>query len=391
MKLACVVHRFGPAIAGGSESHCRSIAQRLAPTHDVTVVTTCASDHVTWSNRYAPGESWDGRVRVLRFPVARQRHLHRFVDISEVVFSGRASPDEEEQWFRENGPDAPRLLDYLRERGGEYDRVLFWSFRYAQTYFGLPIVADRAVLLPTAEDDPAVRLAVLDRFFALPAAYLFLTPEEQQLIGRRVPAATPREVIGCGLEPASAADLTRIDRLGVSDPFVLYLGRVDPNKGCGALLRYFEQYVARGGAAQLVLAGPVNMPLPDRPWLRRLGFVNEAVRDALLARARVLAMPSPFESLSIALLEAWNRGVPALVNGRCGVLRGQVLRANGGLFYRTGAEFVAALEYLLRDPAAAAQFAAQGRAYVDREYRWPHVMQKIEAVLERAVPVVSGG
>jgi len=48
------------------------------------------------------------------------------------------------------------------------------------------------------------------------------------------------------------------------------------------------------------------------------------VRDALLSRARALVMPSPFESLSMVLLEAWNRGLPALVNARCKVLRGQV-------------------------------------------------------------------
>ena len=101
------------------------------------------------------------------------------------------------------------------------------------------------------------------------------------------------------------------------------------------------------------------------------------------ARARVLMMPSPYESLSMVLLEAWNHAVPALVNARCAVLRGQVRRADGGLYYRTGAEFRAALDCLLKRPEMAQTLGAQGRAYVEREYRWPGVLRKIEDVLTR--------
>ena len=81
------------------------------------------------------------------------------------------------------------------------------------------------------------------------------------------------------------------------------------------------------------------------------------------------------------LLEAWNYGVPVLVNGRCAVTRGQTWRADGGLYYRNAAEFEAALEYLLAQPDVARALGAQGRAYVDSEYRWPFVMNKIERLL----------
>ena len=39
-----------------------------------------------------------------------------------------------------------------------YDRVLFWAYRYYDTYFGLPLVGDRAVLVPTAEEDPLIHV-----------------------------------------------------------------------------------------------------------------------------------------------------------------------------------------------------------------------------------------
>jgi len=382
VKLACVVHRFGADIAGGSEGHCRLIAEHLAQRYDVTVVTTTAHDHITWANHYPAGESTLGAVRVLRFPVARQRHIHRFMDLSDLVFADRGSRQDEEQWFRENGPDAPGLIDYLRQHGGEFDRVLFWAYRYANSYFGLPLVAGRSVLVPTAEEDPLIHVDAVGPLFDLPRGFLFLTPEEESLVAMRAAPGRPSAVIGCGLDPAPGrADLSPLDGLGLTDPFVLYLGRIDPNKGCQALVRHFLRYADQGRKVQLVMAGPASMPIPEHPSIKALGFVSDAVREALLTQARALVMPSPFESLSMVLLEAWNRGLPALVNARCKVLRGQVQRADGGLYYGNTTEFIAALDYLLDQPDAARTLGQQGLAYVDREYRWPVVMAKIERLL----------
>ena len=384
MKLACVVHRFGADIAGGSEAHCRIIAERLAERHDVTVYTTTAKDHITWRNEYPPGVSRHGRLDVRRFPVARPRSLHRFAELSERVFSGAGSEDEEVQWFRENGPETPQLVDDLRANAHRYDRVLFWSFRYYQTFFGLPLAAGRAVLVPTAEDDPVMRFDVLGRFFSLPSGYVFLTPEEQALVARRAAGPlAPSCIIGSGLESAVSAPAGGLAGLDVAPPFVLYLGRIDPNKGCRTLLSHYQRYQSEtSSGVPLVMAGPANMPIPEHPLIRRLGFVSNEARAWLLSNAAALIVPSPYESLSLVLLEAWNYGVPALVNGRCDVLRGQVLRADGGLYYRSYDEWAAGLTYLLAHPDVARQLGRQGRAYVDREYRWPQVIATLEEFLQ---------
>ena len=396
MKLACVVHRFGADIAGGSEGHCRLIAEHLAVRHDVTILTTCARDHITWKNHYPAGESQlvppmagtgergsdGGRMRVLRFPVARERDMRRFMDLSDLIAANRATPEEQEQWFRENGPDAPALLEYLRRHGADYDRVLFWSYRYFDTWFGLPLVADRAVLVPTAEEDPVIHVDALEAFFAQPKGFLFLTPEEQALVAARAPGVRASAIIGSGLDPApEPGTLPDLDTLNLRDPFVLYLGRIDPNKGCATLLRHFLRYVETGRTVQLVMAGPSSMEIPEHPLIRPLGFVEEPVREALLRRARALIMPSPYESLSMVLLEAWNHALPALVNGHCKVLLGQVERADGGLYYGNAVEFIAGLDYLLDHEDVARQLGRQGLEYVDREYRWPTVIGKIEALL----------
>lgn len=383
MKLACVIHRFGADIAGGSEAHCRAIAQHLAAHHDVTIITTCARDHVTWKNEYPAGVSEDAGMRVHRFPVARQRSLHRFKEMSEIAFSGNATAADEEQWFVENGPEAPDLVNHLRRHAGDYDRVLFWSFRYYQSYFGLPLAGGRGVLVPTAEDDLVLAFGVVGRLFTQPAGFVFLTPEEQSLVARHCPQPlAPSCVIGTGLDAAPPAVAVDLAARGITKPYLLYQGRIDPNKGCETLLRHYTRWQGQTDRrVPIVLAGPANMPIPDHPSIKSLGYVDEQTRDALLANAAALIVPSPYESLSIVLLEAWNHATPALVNGGCDVLRGQALRSDGALYYRTYDEFARGAEFLLRHPDTARQLGQNGLAYVEREYRWPHVIGKLETFL----------
>jgi glycosyltransferase involved in cell wall biosynthesis len=385
MKLAFVVQRYGADIAGGSEGHCRELAERLTGRHDITILTTCATDYVTWENAFPPGDSRENGVPVVRFPVSRPRRMKVFADLSDEVFEGGASRARQEEWFRENGPEAPELLEYLRANAHTYDLVVFWTFRYYQSYFGLPIVADRSVLVPTAEDDAAINLDVLPQFFDKPAGYLFLTPEEQELVASRAYRQLhPAMVAGIGLEPVTIGQTPRapLDALGIPDKYLLYLGRVDRNKGCDALLENFVEYAATRADVTLVLAGPAKMEIPTHPRIRALGYVSNEVREALLAHARALVVPSWYESLSIVLLEAWNHSIPALVNGRCKVLAGQVRRANGGLYYMFPAEFDEAADFLLNRQADRDALGRQGLAYIEREYRWPTVLSRVESLFQ---------
>ncbi len=387
MKLAFVVQRYGADIAGGSEAHCRDLAHRLAGRHEITVLTSCARDYVTWNNECQAGSTFDGSVRVLRFAVERPRHMHDFASLSDEVFEGGASHERHEAWFRENGPQVPELLQHLREHGSSYDLVLFWTFRYYPSFFGVPLVRERAVLVPTAEEDKAIWLDGLQEYFRLPIGYLFLTPEEKALVSSRAGRPLhPSAVIGTGLEPTGplpGRDALRAH--GIPDDYILYLGRVDRNKGCDTLLEYFQEYATASDTTPLILAGPVKIQIPEHPQIRSLGYVSDDLRSALLAHARLLVVPSPYESLSIVLLEAWNHGVPALVNARCKVLHGQVRRANGGLYYRTFNEFREALDYFRDHAVERRALGAQGLAYVEREYRWPTVLARVEDLLSRTL------
>ena len=70
--------------------------------------------------------------------------------------------------MRAQGPMSTQLLDYLDAFGTRYAAVVFFSYLYATTYFGLPIVEDRAILAPLAHDEWPLTFSLWDRFFARP-------------------------------------------------------------------------------------------------------------------------------------------------------------------------------------------------------------------------------
>ena len=167
--------------------------------------------------------------------------------------------------------------------------MLFWTFRLRPQFFGLPLVADRAVLVPTAEEDRALDLDVLQDFFRMPAGYLFLTPEEAELVEARAGGRCRRPRSSAWARcPRRRRPPRRLTAFGIDRDYVLYLGRVDRNKGCHTLLDYFQEFAADGGAPTLVLAGPATMRIPEHPRIRALGL---RVRRSCATRCCASARP----------------------------------------------------------------------------------------------------
>ncbi len=301
--------------------------------------------------------------------------------------TSRTPATRRRHWVRSNGPDAPALVKAVGAAREKFDFFLFYCFRYYQSYFGLPRVADRAILVPTAEEDPAVHLGIYQPFFRAPRGIIYLTPEEQALVEDAADnRAVPSTVIGSGLnlpEPDQALDFRA--KYDLKRPFVLYVGRIDKNKGCVTLFAYWKKFLEETGLdVDLVLAGKPVIRVPDDPRIKLVGFITEEEKVAALRECALLVMPSPYESLSVITLEAWKMGVPVLANARCRVLMGQCLRSNGGFFYHGYAEFAEALDLLLERPDVGRVLGAQGKAYVDVEYAWERVEEKVLGLLARA-------
>lgn len=384
MRLAIVVQRYGEEVVGGAELHARWIAEHLARRHDVEVLTTCALDYLTWENEYDPGSTTVRGVAVRRFPVVERRIAARFDPLTAKVHLGPHTDEDERRWMDEHGPRTPALLDHVRKHEAEYDALVFFSYRYWTTYHGLPIAPHKSVLAPTAEADATVHLRIFKPFFRLPAAYAFNTPEERELL---LNAAGERslegEVVGVGIEDARAtpeAELRR--RLDLPREFIIYVGRIEKAKGCDRLFNDYIRFAhEETKAPALVLVGKPVLPIPNHRGIVHQGVLSDADKLGVVAASRLLVQPSPFESLSMVLLEAWKMGRPALVNGRCDVMRGQAQRANGGLYYSSYMEFAEALRYLVNNPQAAESMGRSGQEYMLANYSWEVVMAKYERLL----------
>ena len=240
----------------------------------------------------------------------------------------------------------------LKHIADECDFVILFSVRYDPAFHGARFAAQKAVLVPTAEREAALGLEIFKPVFRGVRAIMYNSFEERALITTLSSNAhVPGVVVGVGSRIPAAVDPDRARRtFGLDNPFIIYVGRIDANKGCAELFRQFREYADRSShPLDLVLIGTPVLPIPDHPRIRHLGFVADQDKFDAIAAAEALVMPSPYESLSMVALEAWALGRPVLATARCDVLVGQCLRSNAGLYYEDAREFGAALDLLLAD------------------------------------------
>ncbi|MBI3932987.1 MAG: glycosyltransferase family 4 protein [Acidobacteria bacterium] len=384
MRIALVVQRYGLEVVGGAELHCRWVAEHLAERHQVEVLTTTATDYLTWANEYASGPCEVNGISVRRFPVERPRRSEVIDDLAGRVCFGPHTDEEERRWMDEHGPYCPALLDHLRGEEGRFDAIVFFSYRYWTTHHGLRIAPGKSLLVPTAEHDPVVYLRLFRETFRRPAAIVYNSPEERDLIHKvSGNESVPGDVVGTGIDRPASVPVDEVgSRLDLLGDYVIYVGRIERAKGCALMVDHFLEYQRdRRSGVTLALLGRNVMDLAENVHLRLLGVTTEAEKLAALAGARALLMPSRYESLSMVLLEAWMMRRPVMVNGECEVLRGQVLRSGGGLYYRSYEEFAEAMDLLLGRPELGDRLGAQGHAYFEANYSWPTIMAKYDRLL----------
>jgi glycosyltransferase involved in cell wall biosynthesis len=384
VNLGIVVQRYGADINGGAEQHARYIAERLARHARVEVITTCAVDYVTWRNELPAGVDEVNGVPVRRFPVRHERDPLAFGLLSQRVFERTHTVADELAWLEAEGPACPQMIQHAASGG--FDYVFFFSYRYHHAWHGVRRLHDRAILVPTAERDPAMGLSLFPPIFRAARAIMYNSPEERAMIQ----AATRNEdvpgvVVGVGSDVPERGEAARFRRkFRLRRPFAIYVGRIDENKGCAELFDYYQRYAATfPHGLDLVLIGRAIIPIPDHPRIHHLGFLPDADKFDALAAADLLIMPSYFESLSMVALEAWALGRPVLANGRCDVLRGQCIRSGAGLYYENYAEFVEALYALESNGPLNAVLGRNGRQFFREHYTWPVIEQKYLEMLDR--------
>lgn len=394
MKLLYVVQRYGADIVGGSEAACRMFAEHLVERgHEVEVLTSCAHSYVTWENHYPRGSEVINGVTVNRIPVSGQRIPTKFGPQDQFLMSGKGRPTwyQHRQWAKLMGPDMPDLVPWLVKNALRFDAVVFMTYLYSTTTVGIYAAAGRVptVFQPTAHDEPPLRIPFFHSIFRQPDSYVFFTPEERQVVIEKFFLDPVGVVAGMGIElspeVASVQEFRASHGLG-DDPYVIYVGRLDPMKGVRELCRFFIEYKKRNPSTlKLVLAGEELVDLPLTDDIVVTGYLEESDKQAAIVGSSVLVQPSYFESFSIVLCEGWVQRRPALVQGASSVLRGQALRSNGALPYQGFAEFEASMNFLFTHPAIAEAMGEAGRSYVETNYAWETVATRFEQSLEMAI------
>ncbi len=386
MKLAFVVQRYGLEISGGAELHCRWVAEHMKKHWDVEVLTTRALDYLTWKNHYPRGKEIVNGIPVRRFSVSKTRDPGRFGLLQNYILENEHAEEDEFDWLREEGPVCPSLLRYLKGHRRDYDYFIFFSYRYYQSYWGVNAVPHKSILVPTAEHDPVIHLRLFKDFFRKPQAFIYNSFEEREMIN----ALSQNEnilgdVVGVGSEifPRCSGKEFR-QKYDLKGDYLIYIGRIDENKGCHQLFDYFLRFKKETSSPiKLVLVGSTILKIPPHPDVHYLGFLSEEDKFNALEGAVLLVMPSFYESLSMVTLEAWALRKPVLANARCDVLKGQCLRSNGGLFYENYPEFREALKALLSLPELRKGMGENGHRYFSENYTWKVIENKYLSIINQ--------
>lgn len=393
MKIAFINQRYGKEVNGGSEYYTMLMAQKLKAHYEVEILTSKALTYDKWEDYYQEDvENIDG-ITVRRFGIKKKRNRYFQRLLKEfIVRLGFNTEKITGLWNKALGPYVPELVAYIEQHEGEYDAFIFVTYMYYPTVFGMEKVADKAIFVPTAHDEYNIYFKIYEKIFHLPRKIVYLTEEEKTFVqGHFHNEEVESHVIGVGVDiPAEVNEDRFRKKYGITGEYLIYAGRVDVDKGCKEMFDYFLRYLEEQNVTgtgngdsqklQLVVMGKSYMNIPTNKNVHYLGFVSDEDKYDGISGAKLLWLPSRFESLSIAVLEAMALGTPVIVNGRCDVLKGHCERSHAGVYYGEYEEFTAALEKTRGKEYPA--LCEQAGPYVAESYRWEQVIESWKKLIK---------
>jgi glycosyltransferase involved in cell wall biosynthesis/SAM-dependent methyltransferase len=398
-RIAIVVQRCHESIVGGSESLAWQYATLLKDEYEVDVLSTTAIDAAYWSNVLPAGTEVREGIRLQRFHVDigyspyRTEIFTRMLRDFERFGVGRHraagggtkhfpwSIALQEELVRRIGPYSESLAQYLRQNWQSYRAIIVVTYLYPTAYFSLlEIPKGRALFAPTLHDEPPAYLSIYQHAARRAHSLIWLTEAERRL-GTDLWGELPGRIVAMAIdaEPRGPAQL--------KDPYLLYCGRIDPNKGCGTLFDYFLRFKQEHPSAlRLVLTGKDDIPIPDHPDIDFRGFVSAEEKFSLMAGAHVYLTPSARESFSIVALEAMAQRTPVLASAESEVLVDHITQSGGGSTYHDYESFAARLNEMLDSQSLREQIGEHGRNYVISRYVPERVRQSLREAVESCPP-----
>ncbi|AMR31362.1 hypothetical protein A0256_07955 [Mucilaginibacter sp. PAMC 26640] len=405
-KIAFIVQRYGLEVNGGAEFHCRILAEHLKDTYDVTVLTSCAKNYLTWADEYAEGETLINDIKVIRFATNTMRDRKKFrvlnrkfkkrkpyqkvlrylglLDFYEKLVPSNITQEDNDNWVKEQGPYLPGLINYLEENQQQYHALIFFTYLYHPTIFGIKVAPEKSILIPTAHDEAPIYFPFFKPFFKTPKAIMYNTESEKSFVNTLFNNGDIySNIAGVGVEATEPAVKHDVKTLLKTDaPYFIYIGRIDSGKGCQVMFDHFLAYVkATTTDVKLVLVGQAFMKIPRHPAIIEMGFVDEDVKINLLQNAQALLMPSFYESLSMVTLESMAYGIPVIANEGCEVLKDHIDKSQAGFVYHDYAGFKTAADKIIKQQTDVALLSSNAKKYVAKNYTWETVINKFNKMI----------
>jgi glycosyltransferase involved in cell wall biosynthesis len=178
-------------------------------------------------------------------------------------------------------------------------------------------------------------------------------------------------------EGAEADEMARA-RLGVRQPYVAFVGTLEPRKDVPNLVRAFDAIAGHHPDLTLVLAGAPGWGIEaveaaigsstHRTRIKRVGYITEEEKVALMRGAAAVAYPSREEGFGLPVLEALASGAPLVTTS--GTSMADVVGDSALLFPPADTDaLAAALEEAVGGGADVAERRQQGLVLAAR-YTW---------------------
>jgi phosphatidyl-myo-inositol alpha-mannosyltransferase len=201
------------------------------------------------------------------------------------------------------------------------------------------------------------------------------------------------EIIPNGLDVERFAHPSASPKAFPDGRWLLWVGRLDPQKGFGVMLQAFALLAREHRDLWLVVAGDGRdryaidgVSEADRARIVMLGAVPHDDLPSYHAAADVFVAPATGqESFGYVLVEAMAAGVPVVASDIAGYR--EVVRSGiEGLLVPPGdpVALAQAVTRVLSDPVLAARLTEAGRARA-AAFGWDHVVPRIEAVYRRVI------
>ena len=188
------------------------------------------------------------------------------------------------------------------------------------------------------------------------------------------------------VEPAQRAPLERLPGLGFAGrDYLLFAGRISPEKGVDTLLRAIRPLGPLLGKRKLLIAGGSSftdgyieeMKALAGPEVIFLGRVDRESMAELYSHALAFILPSAMEGLSVALLEAVSYGLPIVTTD---IPENREVVGEAALLFPYGDDRALSvhLRRLLEDEAFAAGLRAKAEARAASLPGWDRVAELTE-------------